>query len=131
MAARAEADAHVLLTQEVVRAHDVVDALDLVVDVLDASSLRGKQGDTVVYRIDSQQRRIAYPVAHTSATYRRPEHFVLAWRDRMEPDVREAGDAGVPRGKVTPAAMRRSHDQLDRITARVLERYERIHPPLL
>ena len=39
MPARPEHDAHAALAQEVVRAHHVVDALDLVIDVLDAAAL--------------------------------------------------------------------------------------------
>src|SRR4051812_7823351 len=52
MTARTKADPDVVFLQEVVRAHDVINTFNLVVDVLYPGTLRGKQRDPMMHRID-------------------------------------------------------------------------------
>src|SRR6266581_3044452 len=76
MAARAEYDLHALLAQEIVGAHDVVEILDLVVDVLHPGVRRREQGERVVDGADAKERRVADPVRHARVEEPRPEGFV-------------------------------------------------------
>ena len=104
---------------------------DLVVDVLNAVALRRKERHAVVHRIDAQQRRLADPVAHPCVADLGPEGLVVTRRNRVQPHVRETGDARVPRREEPTARVCRPQHQLDRVAARVLEGDERLHAPLL
>src|ERR1700685_2331161 len=68
MAAGSETDLDVWRTQEVVRTHDIVDALDLMIDVLNARPLRREQCHSVVHGIDPKKRRFPDPIADTRVT---------------------------------------------------------------
>src|SRR5262249_59631434 len=122
MAARPEHDANLPLAQEAERAHHVVGALHLVIDVLDAGAIGREQRDRVMHFVDPQQRRVADAVAHARIAYLRPERLVARGVRRAQADVAEAGDAGVAYAVVTLAAMGAPPHQLDTITARVVER---------
>src|SRR5258708_28842118 len=101
------------------------------IDVLYAAALGREQGDSMMHRVDPQQRSLAYPIADPRVAHRGPKHFVRARSDRVQSDVGEARDTGIARRKVSPTAVRGAYDQLDGIAARVLEHDQRIHLPLL
>src|SRR6266702_1519088 len=71
-----EDDFHALVAQEVIRAHHVVEVLDLVVDVLHARMGRGEQGERVMDRVHAQEGRITDPVRHPGVQEPRPERLV-------------------------------------------------------
>src|SRR5712691_4154484 len=127
MAARAEYDLHALLAQEIVGAHDVVEILDLVVDVLHAGVRRREQGERVVDGADAQERRVADPVRHARVEEPRPERLVARRVRGAQPDMAEMRDSGVARGKIALAAVKRPHHDLDLVAGRVLEREEPLH----
>src|SRR5882762_1974344 len=82
-----KADGDTLFAQEVIRAHDVIDACHLMVDVLHAMTSRGKQRDLVMHFIDTQQWRLAYPVTDLGATRASPERLVAGRRRGIQPNV--------------------------------------------
>jgi hypothetical protein len=92
-----------------------------VVDVLHPVARRGEQGHLVVDLVDAQQGRVADAVAHLGAQHFRPELLVARRIRRAQSDVAEPGDARVARRKVAPAAVVRSHHQVDAVAARVAE----------
>lgn len=59
---RPEDDRHPLLVQEIVGAHDVIAARQLMIDVLHAGLRRAHKRDRVVDRVDAHQRNVSYPV---------------------------------------------------------------------
>jgi hypothetical protein len=115
MAPGAEQDPHPALLQDVEGAHHVVDALDLVVDVLHAGEGRGEEGDLVMDLVDPQQRRYADAVADLGAHQAGPEAFVAGGVQGPQADMAEAGDAGVARREVPAAAVVRRVDQVDAV----------------
>ena len=131
MAPRAEHDLHALLLQEIVRAHDVVNILDLVVDVLHAGIGRGKERERVMDGVDAHQRRIADPVRHARVEQFGPELLVARRIGRAKPDMTEVRDAGVTRRKIAHAAVEGPNHGLDLVARRILERQELLHSPLL
>src|SRR6266704_2413396 len=66
---------HALVAQEVIRAHHVVEVLDLVVDVLHARMGRGEQGERVMDRVHAQEGRVADPVRYSVVQEPRPERL--------------------------------------------------------
>src|SRR5579859_3605965 len=84
-----EADVHSFLTQEVIRAHDVVDGGDLMVDMLDPMARRGEEGDLVMDLVNSQQRRLADPVADLRPAGPRPELLITRRRIGVQPNMGE------------------------------------------
>src|SRR6266545_3869727 len=59
MPSRSEHHGHSAFGQEIKRAHHVITCGDLMIDVLDARSVRRKQCDRVMDLVDAQRRRIA------------------------------------------------------------------------
>src|SRR5216683_5215273 len=100
------------------------------IDVLYAAALGREQGDSMMHRVDPQQRSLAYPIADPSVAHRGPKDLIRARCDRVQSDMREARDAGIARRKVSPSAVRGAGNELDGIAARVFEHDERIHLPL-
>src|SRR6202041_1824038 len=68
MAAGPEADLDVLFTKEVVRTHDIVDAFNLMIDVLNTRPRRREQCHSVVHGVDPQKRGFADPIADPRVT---------------------------------------------------------------
>ena len=64
MPARPKDHGYSAFGQEIKRAHHVIACGDLMIDVLDARSVRRKQCDRVMDRVDTQQRSIADAVTH-------------------------------------------------------------------
>jgi hypothetical protein len=62
--------------REIKRAHHVIACGDLMIDVLDARSVRRKQCDRVMDLVDAQQRRIADAVTHPGVAHLGPECLV-------------------------------------------------------
>ena len=52
MSAWAEYDAHLMRVKKIIRAHDVINARDLEIDVLNPRPVGWEQGNTVMYRIE-------------------------------------------------------------------------------
>src|SRR5229473_1192199 len=103
----------------------------LIRDVPHAAALRREQGDSMMHRVDPQQRSLADPIADPRVAHRGPKGFILARSGRVQSDVGEARDAGIARREVAPPAVRRAGHQLDGIAARIFEHDERVHLPLL
>src|SRR6202789_648071 len=131
MTARSEAHLDVLLTQEVVRAHDIVDAFNLMIDVLNSGPRRGKQCHSVMHGIDAQKWSLADPIADACITKCGPEFLILARRNGMQSDMGKAGDAGIAGREVAAAAMSRPNDEFDGIAAGICKHDGRSHPALL
>ncbi|MNV64489.1 hypothetical protein D3C71_1571340 [compost metagenome] len=127
----AEADRHVPFAQLIPGAHDVVDALDLMVDVLHARIRGREQRDLVMDLVDAQQRRLADAVADPGRQQARPEGLVAARIQRTQADMRKPGHAGIAAGKIAPAAVLRRVHQLDAVAGRVREAQEVAHIALL
>jgi len=123
----AEHDPDLPLAQETIRAHHVVGALHLMVDVLDAGAIGREQRNRVMHFVDAQQRRIADAVAHARVADPRPERLVAGGIRRAQADVAKAGDAGVARAVVAHHAVRGAPYQLDAVAARVVEGDELAH----
>ncbi len=121
-------DAHLVIAQEVVRAHHVVGLVDLEVDVLDAGLVRREQGEAVMHRIEGHERGPADPVAGPEVEHLGPEFLGLARVGHREPDMAELVDAGVAPGEVAPSGGERPYRQVDGVSARVLE-VEVAHAP--
>src|SRR5712691_6680299 len=119
--------ARFFLGQEIVGAHDVVEILDLVVDVLHAGVRRREQGERVVDGADAKERRVADPVRHARVEEPRPEGFVARRIGGAQPDVAEMRDSSVACGKIALTAVKRPHHDLDLVAGRVLEREEPLH----
>jgi hypothetical protein len=76
----------------------------------------------VVDLVDPEQRCIADAVADARIAHMCPEPLVAPWIGRAQPDMAEAGDAGIARGEIAPAAVFGPHHQLDRIAGGVAEK---------
>ena len=118
MPARTEDDRHALLVQEIVGAHDVVVARDLMVDMLHPGLRRAHKRDRVMDRVDPHQRNVADPVADPRVADLRPEDLVTRRIGRIETDMVEAGDAAIARRKVPFPAALRAHGEFDAVAAR-------------
>ena len=90
-----EPNGYALFTQGVPGAHEIVDACNLVIDMLNARERGRKEGDPVMYLVDSQQRCRSDPVAHARIAQFRPEDLVTSGITGAQADVAEAGDSGV------------------------------------
>src|SRR5207245_4168729 len=121
MATWAEHDAHTLLVQEIVGAHNGVEILDMMVDVLHSGMRRREQRERMVNGAYPKERRVADPVRHAGVQQPRPERFVARSVRGAQPDVAEVRDSGVACGKIAFAAVKRAHDDLDLVPGRILE----------
>src|ERR1700692_1039069 len=126
-----KANPNVLFPQDVPGAHDVVDAFDLVIYVLNAALWRRQQCDFVMHSVDTQQSRVTDPVAHARAQHRGPEGFVTLRIGRTQSDVAKAGDSRIARGKIAAPTVMWRNNQVDEISARVGKGDEVGDAPLL
>ncbi len=90
-----EPNRYLLFAEDVPGTHEVVDAFNLVIDMLNAGERRRKEGDPVMYLVDSQQRCGPDPVAHARIEQFRPENLVASGIAGAQANVAEAGDSGV------------------------------------
>ncbi len=81
--------------------------------------------------VDAQQRRVADPVGHPRVQELGPEGLVTRGIGSAQADVAEMRDPGVARRKIALAAVIRPHDQLDPVSARVLEGEDLLDAALL
>jgi SAM-dependent methyltransferase len=112
---------HSAFGQEIKRAHHVIACGDLMIDVLDARSIRRKQCDRVMDLVDAQQRRIADAVAHPGVADLGPKSFITPCVGGAEPDVAESSDPGVPLSVIAPAAGGGPPNELDLVAGGILE----------
>ncbi len=125
--ARTEDHAHLPVLQELVRAHDVVTGLHLMVDVLDARPVGRKERDGVMDLVDPQQRGIADPVAHAGVAHLGPERLVADCIGGAKTDVAEPGDPGVALAVISLSAIGGPPHQLDAVAGRIVEGDEALH----
>src|SRR6516162_2644518 len=100
MPSRPKHDSDLPFGEEPERPHDVVTALDLVVDVLDTGVGGRKQCDRVMHFVDAQEWRIADPVAHARIANPCPEYLIAHGVRGAQANVTEAGDAGIARAVI-------------------------------
>src|SRR5271154_3831383 len=105
----------------IVGTQHVVVALNLMIDVVYAGPGSWRQGNRMMYRVDSHQRDIADTVTDARVANLRPEPLVSQRIGRAKADMAETCYASVPRCKVTLAATFRSNHQFDVVAGRVLE----------
>jgi hypothetical protein len=127
MPSRPEHHRYAAFGQEMKRSHHVIARGDLMVDVLDACSVRLKQCDRVMDPVDTQQRGIADPVAHARVADFGPESFITRRIGGAESDVAKPRDPGVAFSVIAPATVSGPPDEFDFVASRILEADEASH----
>lgn len=90
-----EPNGYPALTQGVPGAHEVVDALNLVIDMLNAGERGREESDPVMNLVDPKQRCRPGPVANARIAQFGPEDLVAPGIAGAQPHMAEAGDSGV------------------------------------
>src|SRR6516164_8011339 len=80
--------------------HDVVAALDLVVDVLDTGVVGREQCNRVMHFVHTQERCVADTIAHARITDPCPERLVAHGVRGAQANVAEASDASIARAVI-------------------------------
>src|SRR6516225_6655864 len=109
--------------------HDVVAALDLVVDVLDTGVVGREQCNRVMHFVDAQERRVADTIAHARIADPSPERLVAHGVRGAQANMTEAGDAGITHAMIARAAVGGSPHQLNPIARRVIKTDELAYLP--
>ena len=118
MPSRPKHDSDLPFGEEPERPHDVVTALDLVVDMLDTGAAGREQCDGVMHFVDAQERCVADTIAHTRIADPSPERLVAHGVRGAQANVTEAGDAGIARAVIARAAVGGSPYQLNPVAGR-------------
>src|SRR6516162_350869 len=109
--------------------HDIVTALDLVVDVLDTGVRGREQCNRVMHFVDVQERCVADTIAHARIADPSPERLVAHGVRGAQANVTEASDASIAHAVIARAAVSGSPHQLNPIAGRVVKSDELAHLP--
>src|SRR6516164_6665878 len=115
--------------QEPEGTHDVVAALDLVVDVLDTGAVGREQCNRVMHFVNAQERRVSDTITHARIADPRPERLVAHGVRGAQANVTEAGDTGITRAVIARTTVGGSPYQLNPIAGRVVKSDELAHFP--
>ena len=127
LASRPLEDFYLMRCQKMIVLHQMVDRLDGQTDVEKPDAVAWMKDNPVMDAVEADIRRLADTIGHSGTKDTAPEIDVAVDIGASQPNIGEAVDAGVDRGKEASRALTRPDDEIDPVARGIAGQDRRTH----